>query len=121
MMIDKQLMFFDNEAINTSKSSRALDVGANLGEGMPVFVRASVSDDFSGGTSLSLTLQDSADGITFDPVLTSAVVPVASLKAGYHFAFGSVPRKLGRHLRLNATVAGTMSAGKLNAFIAQDN
>lgn len=121
MIIDKLLMFFNEEAITGSAASASLDVGANLGEGEPVFLHAQVVEAFSGGTSITLALQDSDDNSAFDNVLVTYPVPLSELKAGYEFKFGSVPRKLKRYLRMSATVSGTMTGGKLTAFINLDN
>ena len=121
MIIDKLRMFFENEALAATKASQSLDVGKNVGEGQPLFIHALVTEAFAGGTSITLALQDSDNDSAFTNVLVSHAVPLAELKAGYEFKFGSVPRTLKRYLRLNATVSGTMSGGKLTAFINLDN
>ena len=121
MIIDKLLMFFEDEKITSTKSSASLALWDNAGEGTPIFIYAQVTEAFAGGTSITLALQESADDSTFTNVLTTHAITTAELKAGYNFKFGSVPRKLKKYLRINATVSGAMSAGKLTAFINLDN
>lgn len=121
MILDKLLMFFDEEELTATKSSASLDLWDNVGEGKPIFIHAQVTEAFAGGTSITLALQESADDSTFTNVLTTHAITTAELKAGYSFKFGSVPRKLKKYLRIHATVSGTMSAGKLTSFINLDN
>jgi hypothetical protein len=121
MIIDKLRTFFDGEAITAAVNSPSLDLGEDAGTGCPLFIHAQVVEDFAGGTSLTLTLQDSADNSTFSDVVSSPAVALASLKVGYRFGFGSVPKELKRYLRLKAAPAGTMTGGKITAFINLDN
>jgi hypothetical protein len=118
---DKLLTFFDAQAITATTNSAGLDLGPDVGSGVPLYLHAQVVEDFAGGTSLTLTLQESADNTTFTEVEKTAVIPLASLKAGYQFKLGSVPRNTQRYLRLNVTAAGTFTGGKLTAYVNFDN
>ncbi len=121
MIMDKCLMFFEDETITATKASPSLDVGENVGEGEPIYIFAKVVSDFTGGTSIALALQESDNNSSFTNVLSTPAIPVNDAGAGYDFKFGSVPRKLKRYLRLNATVVGAVTGGKITAGLNLDN
>lgn len=132
MILDKQNLFSEDQAITvTAVSTNVIDLGADNARNqldnekgdVEVFVQ--VTTAFSGGTSLKVTLQaddDEAFGSAVT-ILDSAAIVTASLVAGYQFKLGKLPR-LGsadkRYLRLNYTVVGTMSAGKVLAGLIRD-
>lgn len=72
---------------------------------------------FAGGTSVQVKLQDSADNSTFADLTLSAAILTASLVAGALMMKIALPSTLRRYIRLAYVVAGTMSAGTVNAHL----
>jgi len=126
MILDKENLFSDDQAVTTTAAStNVIDTGAakDSGPGTPMRVLAQVSEaDFAGGTSIAVALQTATDAAFSSPVtlFTTAAIALADLVAGYQFAIGMVPKGALRYLRLNYTVVGTMSAGKITAGIVFD-
>ena len=120
MKLDAYNTFSDSQAITaTAASENELEfpVG-NIGEGSPVFIYTQATETFtaSGDATLTITLQDSADGSTWADVVQTAPIPKADLVAGDVPIVVSVPRGTEKFLRLNYTVAsGPFTAGKLYA------
>jgi len=91
--------------------------------GTPVDIHAQITTAAAGGTSVQLTLEDSADDVTFatvknstTQVVQSAVIPLAELVAGYEFSFPySANTVVRRYLRLSANVIGTFTATVITA------
>lgn len=133
MYLDKQNLFSEDQAVTvTAVSTNVIDLGANASEIQALFekgmveVLAQVTTAFADGTSLKVTLQTDSDEAfgTVATVYETAAIAVASLVAGYKFRVGSLPVGIKRYLRLNYTVVGTMSAGKILAGLvlnAQSN
>lgn len=127
MIFDKQTLFSDAQAVTaTAASTNTVDLGpiatgykrrVGLGEKIPVVVQ--VIEAFAGATSLTVAVQESdAPGSGFTDIATSVAVPVASLKPGYRFEIDVIPRNQSkRYLRLNYTVDGTATAGKVTAGV----
>jgi hypothetical protein len=132
MIIDTSLVFSSQQAVTVSApSSNVLDLGAtgtpygasnplvrNIGNGAPIDLSVTVAAAFAGLTSLQVSVQTSSDGVTWTTVDAGEVVPAATLVTGYQF---NVPRLVqqanARYLQLYYTVAGTATAGAINASI----
>lgn len=125
MILDKLLQYSDKQAVTvTAVSTNVVDagptknaaIGRDLGAGTPLFLMVTLSQTFVGGTSLTATLQDSADNTTFADVASLGVIPLASLTAGKIYQVGfPVPTR--RYTRVNYTVVGTMTAGLVSAHL----
>lgn len=135
MILDKQNLFSDQQAITASAAStNQIDLGAN---GTPVYGAAALRSDlgisdvplliqvteaFATLTSLAVSVQVDNDAAFGSPktVVSTPAVPVAELKAGYRFPIVWVPRGTDeRYVRLSYTVAGTnATAGKITAGIS---
>lgn len=104
-------------------ASAALTRDLGVGEEVPILVQ--VTETFTGLTSVAVTYQTcDAEGFGsgVDSVVTTAAIPVADLKAGYQFAIDQIPfRARKRYSRLNYTVAGTGTAGKITAGVVAAN
>jgi hypothetical protein len=134
MILDKQNLFSDQQAITASAAStNQIDLGAT---GTPTYAAAALKSDlgisnvpvliqvtetFATLTSLAVSVQTDNDPAFGSPktVVASAAVAAAELKAGYRFPIVWVPRGTDeRYLRLSYTVAGTnATAGKITAGI----
>lgn len=104
-------------------SSTALTRDLGVGPDVPLLIQ--VTETFTGLTSVQVTYQTSDVenfGSGVDNVVSTAVVPVADLKAGYQFSIDQIPfRARKRHSRLNYTVVGTGTAGKITAGVVAAN
>lgn len=98
-------------------SSVALTRDLGVGPEVPILVQ--VTETFTGLTSVQVTYQTcDAEGFGsgVDNVISTAAVPVAELKAGYQFSIDQIPFKSRkRYSRLNYTVVGTGTAGKITS------
>lgn len=132
MILDKQALFSDAQAITASAAStNQYDCGATgtpSGSSVPLKFDLGISDiplliqvveDFATLTSLTVTIQTDSDVAFGSPATawTSGAIPVASLKAGYKFAAIFAPLTTNeRYVRLNYTVGGSnATAGKITA------
>lgn len=119
MILDEQALFSDKQAVTqTAASTNVIKVNGDIGKGEAVEILAQVVEDFAGLTSVKLAVQtcDTENGTYTDLVATDAIA-VAKLKAGYKFPIKYLPVGIKKFLRLNYTVAGTGTAGKITAGI----
>lgn len=127
MIFDSTLKFSSSQAVTaTAASSNVVDLGVSgrdLGIGEAVPLRIQVADAFAGLTSLKVSVQTSdAEGSGYTDVISTAEIPADELSVGYVFNINSVPKGvLGRYVRLNYTVAGTGTAGSIDAGITAGN
>lgn len=129
MILDKENMFSDDQAITASAASEnVIDLGNDsalvqqLNEKGVIENLVQVVEDFAGGTSLQVTLQ-SDDDVNFGSpttVLETAVILLADLVAGYQFKFGKLPRINEQYVRLYYTVVGPFTGGKITAGLVLD-
>jgi hypothetical protein len=132
MIIDNSLVFSNQQAVTVSApSTNSLDLGVtgtpfaatlplvrDIGEGDPIDVSVSVAQTFAGLTSLQVSVQTSPDSINWTTVDSGAVIPAASLVAGYLFTVPKLVQEANsRYLQLYYTVTGTATAGEINAAI----
>jgi hypothetical protein len=134
MILDKQSLFSDKQAITvTAASTNQIDLGAtgtpvsgvsalksDLGiSDVPLLIQ--VTETFATLTSLKVGVQVDNDVSFGSPktVVESPAVAAADLKAGYKVPIVWVPRGTDeRYLRLYYTVAGSdATAGKITAGI----
>lgn len=123
MIIDSTLEFSNAQAITgTAASTNVIDFsGTKVGEGTPVPLYWSVQTTFDNLTSLTVSIEDSADNSSFATVQSGPAVLLADLVAGYRGNFSFLPNKLRRYVRLKYTVAGSNpSAGKIDAGVVYD-
>lgn len=119
MIFDINNLLSDAQGITASTTSTNVMADADgLGQVDDAALLVAVVEDFAGLTSLTVTLEDSADGTSFDTVLQTAAIPVASLKTGYRFKLNRIPIGVRSHVRLRYTVGGAnASAGKITAAL----
>jgi len=130
MIMDKQLMFSDEQAIgDTEVSDNIIDlsgVAAKDGaEGVPLQVHCNVDVTFTDLTNMKISLYGDDDVAFGSAVLLwdTPVVVKATLAAGYVFKLPPVPwgNEL-RYLRLTYTVTGsTETAGKVTAGLVLEH
>lgn len=134
MIIDNSLLLSDAQAVTASAAStNVIDLGTtgtpfgasaallrDLGRGQEVDLAVTVNQAFAGLTNLQVSVQVSPDNATWTTVSSGAVVPLASLVAGYQFKVpGSIEEGVNaRYLRLYYTVGGSnATAGKITAAV----
>ena len=124
MFIDASLVFSDAQAVTvTAGSTYQIDTlaagAANVGAWLVVSVDTAVTA--SGAATVTFSLQDSADGVTYTDVMASAAIGKATLIAGYEAWKVRIPPGVRRYLQVAYTVAtGPLTAGKFNAYISKD-
>lgn len=119
-MIDAKGIFSDEQAVTASaKSTNSIRVGEYAGHGNEMYLVIAVTEDFASLTSLTVTLEDSADDSTFATVLSTAAIPVATLKAGYRFAIERLPFNIREYAQIGYTVTGdNATTGKIDAYVS---
>lgn len=120
MLLDKELIFSDQQAITASAAStEEVDMKlANMGDGNPLSLYVEVNEDFADGTSLTVKLQHSdTSGSGFADILVGPVVLTADLVKGKKVYLGKVPEVTKRYLQIQYTVSGTYTAGKITSAI----
>lgn len=133
MILDSLLEFSDAQAVTaTAISTNVADRGAqavldnptqDLGTGEDVYFVVNVGTAFTGLTTLQADfVSDTAAGLASAPVthLTTGAIPVASLTGGIVFAAKLPAGSYKRFLGVKYTVAGTGTAGTVDAFITKD-
>jgi hypothetical protein len=125
MLLDKQNLFSDDQAVTESvASTNVIDLGADdskvqdLNERNAELLVQVTEEDFAEGTSVAVSIQEDDDEDFGDPttLVSSDAIAVASLVQGYKFKLGRVlPLLSKRYLRAYYTVVGTPSAGKITA------
>lgn len=123
MILDSLLTLSDKQAVTTTAgSTNTVDFKQktpNLGGSpTPLYAVMTVDETFTGLTSLTLEIQDSAQETSgFLAAITSAAIPLADLKAGRSFVL-QLPMTHKRYVRGAYRVAGTATAGKVSLHIA---
>jgi hypothetical protein len=134
MLFDTENLFSEEQALTASAAStNVVDFGTSNGDpsfATPKPLVIQVVDDFvaassSGLTAITVTVQTSVDEAFTTPInlASSGAIPIASLKAGYKFPINFLPKGAKQYNRLNYTLAGTATAGKITAGLvaAADN
>ena len=119
-ILDAALTFSDAQAVTaTAVSTNVVDLGVDrdIGIGEPVYLAVQVGTAFAGLTSLTVTLQTSADNSTWTDLYSSGAIALTELTAGAQPVRVVVPSRTDRYLRVNYTVAGTGTAGSVTASL----
>jgi hypothetical protein len=132
MITDAQLTFSDAQAVTTTAASAnqidlttARSLSRTGAQGLRIVVL--VTTAFAGGTSIAVTVRQSAAANMSSPdiIATGPTVALANLTAGskvLDIPFPDPdPVAAKQYLDLNYTVVGTMTAGALSAFIVMDD
>lgn len=128
MYIDAELLFSHAQKITVSQASdKILDLGAMEGTGMPILPFVHVVEGFAGLTSLTVHIQSAHADKAMDElaesdwqtVLSSQKLLAADIAKPCSLAFGSLPPKAGRYLRVKYEVdaEGTEAAGAAKGAI----
>ena len=124
MILDKDLILSNEQSLvgvsgATSTTLDFLEGGDAVGQELAFHVV--VPTTFTGPTSLTITVQTSADNSTWSDVVLSRAIPVAELTKGNEVFTIRVPKGLDRYVRLDYAITGTTaSTGKLTAFMSKD-
>ena len=137
MILSMQDLFSDKQALTASAvSTNIIDLGVSgtpvhgvaplkrdLGQGNKIPLLVQVVEKFAGATGLTIQLQTATDEAFTTPItLVSQTIAVADLKAGARFSLPVVPYgAVQRYLRLNYTVAGSGTSGKVTAGFTMGN
>lgn len=120
MLLDAALLYSDDQAVTTTAAStNSIDLDViNRGQGNPLSNFVNVTEAFAGGTSITFAIQDSADDATFATIATTGAIALADLVEGAVIDnLPTIPPTSKRYVRMNYTVAGTMTAGKISSGI----
>ena len=123
MILDADLVFSNKQAVTaTAESTNTLDLGvAGDAIGQELTIHVVVDTAFATLTSLTVSLETSANNSTWTTVLSGPAVPRASLTKGASIFCVRVPQGLSRYVRLKYTVGGSnATAGKVTAFASKD-
>jgi hypothetical protein len=121
MIRDSKLLLSDGQVMTETAASEIVDQGAAgdaLGNELYLVVKTK-DTDFTGGTSLQITLQtDSAVGFgTAEDKLVVPAIVLASLTKNKVLVQVRMPQGMKRYIRLLYTIVGTMATAKLDAFL----
>lgn len=123
MFIDKALQVSNEQYVTVSAASTdTIDFGqANPNVGLDDRSNMVITVDKSviaaGAATVTFSVQDSADNVTFDDVAVTAAIGKASLTAGQQVVI-PMPTKLRRYCRVYYTIGtGPLTAGRFSAQI----
>lgn len=128
-MMDKKLVFFEAQSAKAAITGTAVDFGqekptTGLND-RPLYVVVQASADLAGTGSLTVTVEDSADGNTFATALQAAVI-IDALKGGKSVAL-PMPLTHRRYVRVTAkpsttgsgdSAASTITAGTATSYLS---
>lgn len=133
MYLDAELLFSHAQKITASQvSDKCLDLGAMEGTGMPIFPFVQVVEGFAEITSLTVHIQSSNAGKAmadltesdWETILSSQKMLLADIAKPCSLAFGSLPPKAGKYLRIKYEVDAADStegtSGAVTAGLALD-
>lgn len=123
MILDADLVFSNKQAVTaTAESTNTLDLGvAGDAIGQELTIHVVVDTAFATLTSLTVSLETSANNSTWTTVLSGPAIARASLTKGASIFCVRVPQGLSRYVRLKYTVGGSnATAGKVTAFASKD-
>jgi hypothetical protein len=138
MIFSAQQIFSDDQAVTaTAISTNVIDLGVrgtpfdakapligDTGKGNPVCILIQVTTDFAVLTSLTVTLETSANAdLSSSTVLATEVILVAALVAGKQTFMQYLPNGVtGRYLGIRYTVGGSdATLGNITAGITMGN
>lgn len=126
MYLDAELLFSQAQKITASQASeKSLDLGSMEGTGMPILPFVHVVEGFAGLNSLTVHIQSSsADKAMEDlaesdwqTILSSQKLLAADIAKPCSLAFGSLPPKAGRYLRIKYEADTAETAGGVKGAI----
>lgn len=128
MIFDNQTMFSDRQALTaTAASTHNINLSPigpgivrDIGPGQPIPIVIQVVEAFVGATSVAVSVQTDDNEAFTSPktVVSTAAVAAADLVPGYQFKLDYIPRGTDeRHVRLNYTVVGAGTAGRVTAGV----
>jgi len=124
MIIDKQLVFSDGQAITATADSTNIynggQAGFNNGEAVELLLQVEDTFTAAGAATLTVSMVTATDEAFTSPVtlLTTAAIPKATLVRGYQLPLSFIPAQVLQYTKLVYTVAtGPMTAGKLNSML----
>lgn len=125
MILDKLLLFSEGEEVKSSKNSAAIDFKAGgdaVGQELTLEVRVVTAFAAGGSDTLQVKLQTSSDNFASDTtdVVLSPAVKINGFKAGKTLFKVRVPQGMKRYARLAYVVTGTVTAGKVTAFMSKE-
>lgn len=123
MILDADLVFSNKQAVTaTAESTNTLDLGvAGDAIGQELTIHVVVDTAFATLTSLTVSLETSANNSTWTTVLSGPAIARASLTKGASVFCVRVPQGLSRYVRMKYTVGGpNATAGKVTAFASKD-
>jgi hypothetical protein len=127
----------DSPTTGTQTSTNTIDLGVQedlgIGDNSAVKLSCTVIAAFTGGTSLQVNIQGSADNSAWTTMAFGPVIAEAALTVGTHLCDLDLPRPAGalvdkpgatqarpRYIRLQYVSAGTHGAGSLFAGLLLD-
>ena len=123
MILDADLLFSNKQAVTaTAESTNTLDLGvAGDAIGQELTIHVVVDTAFATLTSLTVSLETSANNSDWTTVLSGPAIARASLTKGASIFCVRVPQGLSRYVRMKYTVGGSnATAGKVTAFASKD-
>ena len=121
MILDNNLIFSNGQKLTASANSDVVDFKApGDAVGQELTIRAVVTEEFAGLTSLQIKLQTSENGTDFEDVLLTPAIAAAKLTRGKEVFKVRTPGGLKRYARLNYTISGTASAGAITAYMSKE-
>lgn len=123
MILDADLVFSNKQAVTaTAESTNALDLGvAGDAIGQELTIHVVVDTVFATLTSLTVSLETSANNSDWTTVLSGPAIAAASLTKGASIFCVRVPQGLSRYVRMKYTVTGdAATTGKVTAFASKD-
>lgn len=122
MLLDNQNLFCENQEITSGEiySQNIIAFGKNDVSFVPVVIQA--VDEFSGLTSLKVSIETSSTSDFADTVvLAESSLEQAELKAGSTFPITFLPKGNKGYMRLKFSVNGVESSGKITSGVVAGN
>ena len=122
MLLDAQNLFSENQEMTTGTiySTNVVKFGKNDISFVPVVIQA--VEDFTGLSSLNVSIQTSEDAEFSLPVdLAQSKLDLAELKAGAKFPITYLPKGNKGYIRLAYTIEGSEATGKITAGVVASN
>ena len=122
MIIDDKKEYSDAQAVTGTGDSTTLDeeqAGAKIGDGtdLKLMVVVNVAFTFGTGTYLEIELKDSPDNSAWTTKHKTRQFAAGDLTKGAVLVSIGLPASMQRYSKLTYTSDGTISAGKLDAFL----
>ncbi len=118
MILDAENLFSDDQAITTTAdSTNIIKLPDNAGPGNPLRLLLQVTETFAGGTSVAIDLETDDNEAMASPadIANIPAIAAATLVEGYKVEIPFLPRSNQAYSRLEYTVVGTFTTGKMTA------